>query len=122
MDWCLNALLSLLSCFEGRVGTAGPADRRRCNHGLEVSPKARSCTPVSMPTVVIVLPPCSSTPPPSVSSAASSVPFHVLSLATCLPAFLCLCSIDWVGGRTAFPDWTLGTIGQFYGNGESACH
>lgn len=48
------------------------------------------------------------------------MPFHVHSLAPCLPAFQCLCSIDWVGGRTAFPDWTLGTIGQFYGNGKSA--
>ncbi|KAI7844026.1 hypothetical protein COHA_002366 [Chlorella ohadii] len=26
-------------------------------------------------------------------------------------------SINWLGGRMAFADWTLGTIGQFWGNG-----
>lgn len=28
------------------------------------------------------------------------------------------CSIDWLGGPSAFPEWTLGTIAQFWGNGE----
>lgn len=57
-------------------------------------------------------------PKAGLSCTAPAVLLGDLDSCSCLACNPHVCSVSWLGGRMAFPEWTLGNIGLFFGNGE----